>query len=63
MSQSSTNEQRASTVYEAVGGEQTFTSLVAAFYAGVATDPVLRALYPEDELAHAQERLRLFLIQ
>ena len=33
------------------------------FYRGVAGDPVLRALYPEDDLGPAEERLRLFLIQ
>jgi hemoglobin len=51
------------TFYEAVGGEPTFRKLVAAFYEGVATDPVLRPLYPEADLAPAEERLRLFLIQ
>jgi hemoglobin len=30
---------------------------------GVAADPVLRPLYPEPDLAAAEERLRLFLIQ
>ena len=54
---------RPATVYEAVGGEATFTRLVDAFYAGVAADPVLRAIYPEDDLGPAAERLRLFLIQ
>ncbi len=54
---------RADTFYEAIGGEATFTQLVAAFYAGVAADPVLRSVYPEDDLGPAQERLRLFLIQ
>jgi len=49
--------------YAAVGGEERFTRLVDAFYAGVATDPTLRALYPEDDLGPAAERLRLFLIQ
>ena len=49
--------------YEAVGGEPTFRKLVAAFYAGVATDPVLRPMYPEENLGPAEERLRLFLIQ
>jgi hemoglobin len=49
--------------YEAVGGEPTFGKLVDAFYAGVATDPVLRPLYPEADLAPAAERLRMFLIQ
>jgi hemoglobin len=51
------------TFYEAVGGEPTFRKLVAAFYEGVATDPVLRPLYPEADLGPAEERLRLFLIQ
>jgi hemoglobin len=54
---------RPATVYEAVGGEATFTRLVAAFYAGVAADPVLRAIYPPDDLGPAADRLRLFLIQ
>lgn len=49
--------------YELVGGEETFRRLVARFYAGVAADPVLRAVYPEEDLASAEERLRLFLMQ
>lgn len=40
-----------------------FERLVARFYAGVATDPPLRALYPEEELGPAQHRLTLFLAQ
>jgi hemoglobin len=58
-----TNSDRPATVYDAIGGEPTLTRLVDAFYAGVATDPVLRAIYPEDDLGPAAERLRLFLIQ
>ncbi|SOD72837.1 hemoglobin [Jatrophihabitans sp. GAS493] len=54
---------RNSNLYEAVGGEETFRRLVDTFYAGVATDPPLRALYPEQDLEPAAERLRLFLIQ
>jgi hemoglobin len=54
---------RADTFFAAVGGEETFRRLVDAFYAGVADDPVLRPLYPEEDLAPAAERLRLFLIQ
>ena len=53
----------ADTFFAAVGGEDTFRRLVDTFYAGVATDPVLRALYPEDDLGPAAERLRMFLIQ
>ena len=49
--------------FVAVGGEATFRQLVAHFYAGVRDDPVLRPLYPEEDLAPAQERLTLFLIQ
>lgn len=51
------------TFYEAVGGEPTFRKLVDTFYAGVADDPVLRALYPEADLGPAAERLRMFLEQ
>ncbi|GAA0946727.1 globin [Actinocorallia libanotica] len=49
--------------YEAVGGEETFRRLVHRFYQGVAADPVLRPMYPEEDLGPAEERLRLFLMQ
>lgn len=49
--------------YEAVGGHATFVSLVRRFYAGVAEDPVLRPMYPEQDLEGAIERLTLFLEQ
>jgi hemoglobin len=51
------------TFYEAVGGEPTFRAIVARFYELVAGDEVLLALYPQDELAEAQEHLALFLMQ
>ncbi|HTB54666.1 MAG TPA: hypothetical protein VK719_05365, partial [Trebonia sp.] len=38
------------TFYEAVGGEETFTRLVHRFYEEVAADPVLRAVYPAQDL-------------
>jgi hemoglobin len=52
-------------VYEAAGGEGTFTRLVERFYRAVAEDPVLRPLYPGEPgmFAAAGEHLRLFLIQ
>jgi hemoglobin len=53
----------AGSFYQLVGGEPTFRKLVGEFYAGVATDPLLRPLYPEPDLAAATERLTLFLIQ
>jgi hemoglobin len=54
---------QARTFYDAVGGEPTFRRLVAGFYRRVAADPVLRAVYPGEDLSDAEERLRLFLIQ
>ena len=50
-------------VYTAVGGEEGFRRLVAGFYQRVRTDPLLRPLYPDDELDAAEERLALFLTQ
>jgi hemoglobin len=50
-------------VYELAGGEETFRLLVKRFYSLVAHDPVLRAIYPEEDLSAATERLTLFLIQ
>jgi hemoglobin len=50
-------------VYELAGGERTFQLLVERFYAGVAQDELLRAVYPEEDLSGATERLTLFLIQ
>jgi hemoglobin len=49
--------------FDAVGGEPTFRRLVARFYQGVAGDPLLRPMYPEDDLGPAQERMTLFLMQ
>jgi len=46
-----------------VGGRQTFERLVRAFYAGVASDPPLLALYPETDLEPAIQRLTGFLEQ
>ena len=50
-------------VYDRVGGHATFVALVDRFYAGVADDPPLRALYPEQDLGPAADRLRMFLEQ
>jgi hemoglobin len=46
-----------------VGGEETFRRLVHRFYQGVADDPVLRPVYPAQDLGPAEEHLRLFLMQ
>jgi hemoglobin len=51
------------TFYDAVGGHDTFVALVRRFYQGVRDDPPLRALYPEEDLADAEVRFRMFLEQ
>ena len=51
------------TFYVEIGGEPTIRTIVDAFYAGVANDPVLRPMYPEADLGPAAERLTLFLSQ
>ncbi len=50
------------TVYEVIGPEK-FDRLVHGFYRRVASDPVVRPLYPEETLEEAERHLRLFLIQ
>lgn len=49
--------------YEQVGGHETFAKLVHEFYVGVAGDQPLRALYPEQDLGPAEDRLLGFLEQ
>ena len=51
------------TFYDEIGGEPTIRRIVDTFYEGVANDPVLRPMYPEEDLAPAAERLTLFLSQ
>lgn len=52
-----------STPYDLMGGAPFFETLVHRFYQGVAEDPVLRAMYPEDDLEPAERRLLMFLTQ
>ena len=49
-------------LFERVGGEPFFTELIDRFYLGVAGDPLLRPLYPDD-LTESQRHLALFLVQ
>ena len=51
------------TYYDDFGGHEIFAKLVREFYRGVAQDEPLRALYPEQDLGPAEERLRMFLEQ
>ena len=49
--------------FDAVGGHATFEAIVREFYRGVAEDPILRPMYPADDMEGAIERLTLFLEQ
>jgi hemoglobin len=63
MSESSRSLPSARTFSDEVGGAPVFRALVARFYAGVRTDPVLAPLYPQDDWDGAETRLRGFLEQ
>ena len=56
------NDQPHESVYEVVGGFQWFDELCSRFYQRVATDEVLRPLYPDD-LEPSRYGLALFLAQ
>jgi hemoglobin len=51
------------TFYDSVGGHQVIAGIVHRFYAGVADDPELRAVYPEADLSGAEHRLTMFFEQ
>ena len=46
----------------ALVGEEGFARLIATFYRQVPTDDVLGPMYPADDLAGAEQRLRDFLV-
>src|SRR4030095_13870302 len=48
-------------IYETIG-EDGFLRLIRAFYAQVPTDPILGPMYPKEDLAGAEQRLRDFLV-
>jgi len=49
-------------LYDRVGGDAFFVELVDRFYDGVAADPRLRPMYPQD-LTDSRRHLALFLMQ
>lgn len=51
------------TFYDAVGGAETFQTIVSRFYEQVRDDEILRPMYPDEDLAAAEDRLRMFLAQ
>ena len=62
MNSPSTDNGQPETVYALVG-DQFFVELVERFYEGVASDAVLRPLYPSQDLTDAKARLCGFLVQ
>lgn len=44
-------------------GSAGFDQLTRVFYEGVAQDPLLKPMYPEEDLGPAERRLRMFLEQ
>jgi hemoglobin len=48
-------------IFKAIG-EDGFVRLIRAFYAQVPADPILGPMYPQNDLAGAEQRLREFLI-
>lgn len=49
--------------YERFGGAPAFEKLVHTFYQNVQNDPLLSPMYPQEDFAGAERRLRLFLEQ
>lgn len=49
-------------VYEFAGGDEPFRRMINAFYEGIATDPIVRPMYPED-LTESIEHMFLFVTQ
>lgn len=56
------SEQTEPTLFQTVGGMTFFEELIERFYAGVADDEVLIAMYPED-LTEPKRYLALFIAQ
>lgn len=51
------------TFYDEIGGHDTFAKIISVFYREVALDPVMKPMYPEEDLGPAEDRLRMFLEQ
>ena len=49
--------------YELFGGEAFFSDLTSQFYARVATNEILRPMYPKSDMQGAARRLQMFLEQ
>lgn len=53
----------ADTFYGQVGGHETFKKMIHVFYQGIAADPLLRAMYAEEDLGPAENRMLMFIEQ
>lgn len=51
------------TLWQQIGGTETFKKIAASFYRGVREDPILAPMYPDDDWEGAEWRLRTFLEQ
>ena len=51
------------TLFERIGGETAFATLVQEFYRGVSEDELLKPMYPPEDMAGAERRLKMFLEQ
>jgi hemoglobin len=52
-----------SSLFDRVGGAETFDLLVSRFYEGIREDPVIFPMYPEEDIEGASWRLSTFLQQ
>ena len=50
------------TLYDRLG-EESFAKLTRVFYEQVSQDPILKPMYPDEDLGPAERRLRMFLEQ
>ena len=53
----------ATSFYDAVGGEETFSTFVHRFYQQVREDDLIGPMYPHDDWEGAEQRLKWFLAQ
>lgn len=49
--------------FDEIGGEAAFKLIAAKFYEGVSNDAILAPMYPKEDMAGAEDRLRMFLEQ
>ena len=58
-----TAQNQPTSFYEAVGGEETFSTIVHRFYLQVREDDLIGPMYPHDDWEGSEARLKWFLAQ